>query len=61
MPIIRVEMFPGRTTDQKRDLARELTDGFVRACGGPGDRLYVVINEVERENWGVGGELMADE
>ncbi len=61
MPIIRVEMFPGRTTDQKRDLARELTDGFVRACGGPGDRLHVVINEVERENWGVGGELMADE
>ncbi len=61
MPIIRVEMFPGRTTDQKRDLARELTDGFVRACGGPGDRLHVVISEVERENWGVGGELMADE
>ena len=61
MPIIRVEMFPGRTTDQKRDLARELTDGFVRACGGPGDRLHVVITEVERENWGVGGELTANE
>ncbi len=61
MPIIRVEMFPGRTADQKRDLARELTDGFVRACGGPGDRLHVVITEVERENWGVGGELTANE
>jgi len=60
MPIIRVEMFPGRTVDQKRDLVRELTDGFVRACGGPGDRLHVVINEVEREDWGVGGELMSD-
>ncbi len=60
MPIIRVEMFPGRTINQKRDLARELTDGFVRACGGPGDRLHVVITEVERENWGVGGELMSD-
>ncbi len=60
MPIIRVEMFPGRTADQKRDLARELTDGFVRACGGPGDRLHVVITEVERENWGVGGELTAN-
>ncbi len=60
MPIIRVERFPGRTADQKRDLARELTDGFVRACGGPGDRLHVVITEVERENWGVGGELTAN-
>jgi len=60
MPIIRVEMFPGRTIDQKRNLARELTDGFVRACGGAGEKLHVVITEVERENWGVGGELMAD-
>ncbi|HAQ22007.1 MAG TPA: 4-oxalocrotonate tautomerase [Acidimicrobiaceae bacterium] len=60
MPIIRVEMFPGRTVDQKRDLVRELTDGFVRACGGAGDRLHVVITEVEREDWGVGGELMSD-
>ena len=61
MPIIRVEMFPGRTTDQKRNCASELTDGFVRACGGPGDRLRVVISEVERENWGVDGELLANE
>lgn len=60
MSIIRVEMFPGRTTDQKRDHARELTNGFVRACGGPGDRLHIVISEVERENWGVGGKLMAN-
>ena len=60
MPIIRVEMFPGRTLYQKRDLARELTDGFVRACGGAGEKLHVVITEVERENWGVGGELMSD-
>tara|TARA_B110000438_G_scaffold15402_1_gene14612 strand:+ start:458 stop:643 length:186 start_codon:yes stop_codon:yes gene_type:complete len=60
MPIIRVEMFPGRTIDQKRNLAHELTDGFVRACGGAGEKLHVVITEVERENWGVGGELMAD-
>ena len=38
MPIIRFEMFPGRTADQKRNLVRELTDGFVRTCGGAGDR-----------------------
>jgi len=60
MPIIRVEMFPGRTADQKRDLVRELTDGFVRTCGGAGDRLHVVITEVDHENWGVGGELTSN-
>ena len=56
MPIIRVEMFPDRTSDQKCDLVRELTDRFVRACGGAGDRLDVVITEEQHENWDVGGE-----
>ncbi|MDP6868168.1 MAG: tautomerase family protein [Acidimicrobiales bacterium] len=60
MPNIHFEMFPGRTADHKPDLARELTNGFVRTCSGPGDRLQVVITEVERENRGVGGELMAN-
>jgi len=53
-------MFPDRTVDQKRNLVRELTDGFVRACGGPGDRLHVIITEIDREDWGVGGQLMSD-
>lgn len=60
MPIIRVEMFKGRTREQKRELVRELTSGFVRACGGKPEGLYVVITEVEKEDWGSGGELFAD-
>ena len=59
MPIIRAEMFPGRTAKQKRDLGRERTDEFVRACGGAGDRLHVVITEVEHENWGIGCGLIS--
>ena len=33
MPIIHVEMFEGRTTDQRRKLAKELTEGTCRALG----------------------------
>ena len=29
MPIIRVEMFEGRTIDQKKELVKELTNSFV--------------------------------
>ena len=60
MPIIRVEMFKGRSRDQKRALGRELTDGFNRACGGKPEGLYVVITEVEKEDWGSAGGLMID-
>jgi 4-oxalocrotonate tautomerase len=60
MPIIRVEMFKGRTRDQKRELVKGLTNGFVRACGGAAAGLTVVITDVEKEDWGSAGELCAD-
>lgn len=60
MPIIRVEMFKGRTRAQKRALVRELTDTFCRICDARPEGLHVVITEVEKEDWGAGGELCAD-
>ena len=60
MPIIRVEMFPGRTTDQKRAMVRELTDSFIRTAGGNPQGVHVVITEVDPGDWGSGGVLAAD-
>jgi len=60
MPIIRVEMFKGRSQEQKRALVRELTDGFVRTAGGRAEAIQVVITEVDKEDWGSGGELAID-
>ena len=60
MPIIRVEMFPGRTVEQKRALVKELTDAFVRTAGGKPDSVFVVLDDVDKHNWGSGGELCSD-
>ena len=60
MPIIRVEMFKGRSREQKRTLVKELTDGFLRACGGKPESVQIVIADVDKEDWGVAGALMAD-
>ncbi len=60
MPVIRVDMFKGRTTEQKRSLVRELTDGFVRTCGGAPEAVQVVISDVDKQDWGSGGELAVD-
>ncbi len=60
MPIIRVEMFTGRNQDQKRALVRSLTDAFVGAAGGTPDAVQVVITDVDKDNWGSGGQLASD-
>lgn len=60
MPIIRVEMWEGRSIDQKRRIARELSDALVRIIDCDPTAVRVVISDYSRENWGVGGVLQVD-
>jgi 4-oxalocrotonate tautomerase len=60
MPIIHVDMLEGRSVDQKRALAQGLTDAFVQACGGDSAGVRVVIADVPRTNWAIGGALISD-
>jgi 4-oxalocrotonate tautomerase len=60
MPTIRVELFAGRTLEQKRALALALTEATVRTLGGSADAVDVIFCDVERHDWATGGQLWAD-
>lgn len=60
MPIIRVEMFKGRSRQQKRELVEALTDAMVNTTGANRDAIWVVLSDVEKEDWGFGGQLGID-
>lgn len=60
MPTIRVELFEGRTLEQKRALAQALTEATVRSIGASPDSVDVVLTEVARHNWATGGQLWSD-
>lgn len=60
MPVIRVEMFKGRTREQKRALVKELTESFLRTCGGKPESVQIVLFDVEAEDWGSAGQLVVD-
>lgn len=57
MPMIRVQMFPGRTESQKEELVKEMTDAIVRTCDAKQDEVWIIIEEVEREHWALGGTM----
>ena len=60
MPIVTVEMFEGRSIDQKRDLVASLTSETARIVRCREDDVQIVIREVKREDWGISGELACD-
>ena len=60
MPTIRVELFEGRTIEQKRALAAALTEATVRTLGGSADSVDILFFDMARENWATAGTLWSD-
>lgn len=60
MPIIRIEMFEGRTIEQKRACAAAVTEAFIGACGGTPASVTIVFQDVARHDWAVAGRLTSD-
>ena len=60
MPIVRVEMWPGRTKDQKAELARLITDAIVTVAKTTPEATIVIFEDVSKENWAVGGVLASE-
>lgn len=60
MPTIRVELFEGRTPQQKQALARELTEACVRVLGGSADGVDVLFHDIRRHDWATGGVLWSE-
>ncbi len=60
MPTLRVELFEGRTAQQKADLARELTDACVRVLGGSSDGVDMLFYDIVRQDWATGGVLWSE-
>jgi 4-oxalocrotonate tautomerase len=50
----------GATKEQKAELIKGVTDLLVRVLGKNPQTTVVVIDEVETDNWGIGGESVTE-
>ena len=57
MPLMTIEAFEGRTTEQKRQLAQDITEVVVRNFNVQPDAVTIVIHELRRENYAKAGKL----
>jgi 4-oxalocrotonate tautomerase len=60
MPTIRVELFEGRTPEQKAALAREITAACVRVLGGQPGSIDILFYDIQRSDWATGGTLWSE-
>ena len=60
MPMVQITMLQGRTAEQKRKIAKRVTDALVEEAGAQRESIIVAFHEVSKESYASGGELMVD-
>ncbi|WP_326503133.1 GNAT family N-acetyltransferase [Rothia nasimurium] len=59
MPLINVSYASIQSEHKKAELIAELTRTYARVMGAKESSVWVVLNEVPRTDWGVGGQTLA--
>lgn len=60
MPTIRVELFEGRTPEQKKEFVQALTEAAVKTLGTSPEAVDVLLFEIKKTDWATGGVLWSE-
>lgn len=55
MPLVRIDMWAGRSPEVKAALITNVTKAVVDAVGCPVDAVEVLVYEIDKANWATGG------
>jgi 4-oxalocrotonate tautomerase len=59
MPFVIVEMWEGRTPDQKKQLAKDITEAFVKNSI-PAEAVQIILKDNPKSCWAQGGKLASE-
>jgi 4-oxalocrotonate tautomerase len=60
MPVVTIQLFEGRTVEQKRAIAKAITDALVNIGKTTPDQVHIVFQEIARHNWAHAGKLASE-
>lgn len=58
MPYVNVRTAGTITYEQKEQIAEEISETLERVLNKPRSATYITFDEIPRENWAVGGNLL---
>ena len=60
MPLVTIKIIEGRTVEQKRGMAKDVTEAIVKNVGCPASAVQIDIVDLKPENIAQGGKLFID-
>jgi 4-oxalocrotonate tautomerase len=60
MPTIRIDLFEGRTPEQKKNLVKAVTQAVVDTLGGSPESVDIILYDIKRGDWATGGKLWSE-
>lgn len=58
MPYVNLKVAGKLTKEQKATIVKEFSETLLKVANKPKEATYIVIDEVPRENWAKGGQLL---
>jgi len=59
MPVVTVEMWEGRTVEQKKKLVEGITSEIANMGVSP-EKVHIIIKDNPKHNWATGGKLASE-
>jgi 4-oxalocrotonate tautomerase len=60
MPTFHIELFEGRSPEQKRRFVEAITKTTCETLNVEPNSVDIILTEVKRENWATGGRLWSE-
>ncbi|SFI41697.1 MULTISPECIES: 4-oxalocrotonate tautomerase [Collimonas] len=60
MPTFNVQLFEGRSAEQKRAFVKAITEATCKTLECGPESVDIIIQEVKREHWATAGKLWSD-
>ncbi len=58
MPFVNVKIAGSVTKEQKKEIAKEITETLSKHAHKPVNYTYIVFEEIDHEDWAIGGQLL---
>ena len=60
MPFISVKILEGHNKERKQQIVAKITDAVTEVTEIPKESVWVVIEDIPKKDWAVGGKLLEE-